>query len=74
MPGSWRRASNLAWSQYTGNMENQEAVLMSKITFRLPADLHRRFKIVQIEDGRSMEHMLVKMVEQWVEAQEAKNE
>ena len=61
-------------------MENQEAgtpesqALTSKITFRLPAELHRRFKIVQVHDGRSMEEVLEGMVEAWVRKKEGERD
>lgn len=45
----------------------------SKITFRVPVELHRRFKIAAIKDGRKMEELLASMVEAWTRKKEESN-
>jgi len=42
----------------------------SKLTFRLPVDLHRRLKAVQAHDGRSIEEVLNGLVDSWVRKKE----
>jgi len=44
--------------------------LDTKMTFRMPAQLHRRFKVVLAHDGRSAQEILNGMVESWVRRQE----
>jgi hypothetical protein len=41
-----------------------------KLTVRLPADLHQRLKVVQAYDRRSVQEVLIGMVESWVRHKE----
>ena len=50
--------------------EAENAALDTKMTFRMPAPLHRRFKIVLAHDGRSAQEILNGMLESWVRRKE----
>ena len=42
----------------------------TKITFRTPTGLHKRFRIVLAHDGRSAQEILNGMLESWVRRKE----
>lgn len=41
-----------------------------QLTVRLPRDLRQRLKVAQVYDGRSMNSVVVSMIEAWVTKQE----
>lgn len=46
-------------------------IVLQRTTFQMPADLHRRFRIVLVREGKTMQEVLVAMVEAWVAKREA---
>ena len=46
----------------------------TKITVRVPKDLHRRLKITLAHDGRSLQEILTGMIDAWVQKKEAERE
>ena len=52
-------------------MKTEEAV---KLTVRVSTELHRRLKIVQAHDGRSVQEVLEGMIEAWVRKKEVERE
>ena len=53
-------------------MSQQEDV--AQLTVRLPRDLHKRLKIVQVRDGRPMNEVVVGMITSWVSKKEAEQD
>ena len=48
--------------------------LDTKTTFRMPQQLHKRFRVVLAHDGRSAQEILNGMVESWVRRKEGEIE